>query len=455
MNTFLHCFYLHAYLMIVDICAYVVVVLITDTMSSSESGLSDTVDPMAIVSDDESVPDPEIFTSDIENDDDDDFQLFVLPDFGDDIPHADGLPDEDTFFIPIPDQDHIILGHPDDEHAMVPILAPLPLAAFPLEDLPFDAMSDDDIDLFIEGPPEDAQGDGAPVDDFIGVPLIEIPIIEISSDHSGPDSFESVSSTTLHALGLQRYPTDSDSDMAMSAAPVPPQDFEFDDEFDPDIDPEHEIDFVPDDQLFDVPADLEPIPADLELAPTDPEPMLAPDPIPAPDPLPEHDPVPVGIPVVAPLVPDPIPAAADHAPFADQIDPRYAFTRNGWIEDDDDMPPFVEPVTPPPAPTHAPVDVAPFHPHVSDTHRTDLPITFLQDIPPPRPGEGPSRGRSAQPASWPCSTRVNRISFHATVHTCHSFCFCTIRRATHMVSAKHYASLRSIPSFTLHWLHEG
>ncbi|KAF5816101.1 hypothetical protein HanXRQr2_Chr03g0130621 [Helianthus annuus] len=351
----------------------------TDTMSSSESELSDTIDPMAIVSDDEIVPDPEIFTSDTESSDDDDFQPFALPNFGDDIPHADGLPDEDPFFIPIPDQDLIILRHPDDEHAVVPILAPLPLAAFPLEDLPFDAMSDDDVDLFIEGPPEDAQGDGAPVDDVVVVPLVEIPIIEISSDHSGPDSFESVSSTTLHALGLQRYPTDSDSDTAMSAAHVPPQDFEFDDE------PGHEIDFVPDDQLFDVPADL-------ELAPADPEPMLAPEPIPAPDPLPKHDPVPI----VAPLLPDLIPAPADHAPFADQIDPRYAFTSNGWTEDDDDIPPFVEPVTPPL--THARVDVALFHPHVSDAHHTDLPITFLQDIPPPRPGEGPS---SQQPGHVP------------------------------------------------------
>ncbi|XP_035834054.1 SH3 domain-containing protein C23A1.17-like [Helianthus annuus] len=345
-------------------------------MSSSESELSDTIDPMAIVSDDEIVPDPEVFTSDTESSDDDDFQPFALPDFGDDIPLADGLPDGGLFLVPIP--------------------APLPLVAFPLEDLPLDAMSDDDIDLFIEGLPEGAQGDGVPVDDVVVVPLIEIPIIEISSDHSGPDSFESVSSTTLHALGLQRYPTDSDSDTAMSAAPV--QDFEFDDEFDPDIDPEHEVDFIPDDQLFDIPANLEPIPADPELAPADPEPMPAPEPIPAHDPLPEHDPVPVGIPVVAPPLPDPILAPVDHPPFAAQIDPRYAFTHNGWIEDDDDLPFFVTPITPPPAPTHAPVDIAPFHPHVSDTHRTDLPITFLQDIPPPRPGEGPS---SQQPSHIP------------------------------------------------------
>ncbi|XP_021997775.1 pollen-specific leucine-rich repeat extensin-like protein 1 [Helianthus annuus] len=244
-------------------------------------------------------------------------------------------------------------------------------------------MSDDDIDLFIEGLPKGAQDDGVPVADVIAVPLVEIPVVEISSDRSGPYSFESVSSTTLHALGLQHYPTDSDSDTAMSAAPVSPQDFEFDDEFDP---------------PFEAPVDPDVIPADPELAPVDPEPMIAPEPIPAHDPLPEHDPVPVDIPVVAPPLPDPIPVLVDHAPFAAQIDPRYAFTRNGWIEDDDDLPPFVRPVTPPPTPTHAPADIAPFHPHVFDIHRTDLLVTFLQDIPPPRPGEGPS---SQQPSHIP------------------------------------------------------
>ncbi|MFS7945950.1 hypothetical protein Hanom_Chr06g00530241 [Helianthus anomalus] len=92
---------------------------VTNTMSSSESGLFDTVDPMAIVSDHEINPKPEIFTSDTESDpemmsdDNDDFHLFVLPDFGNDVPHADGIPDEDPFLIPIPVQGHLILGHPD------------------------------------------------------------------------------------------------------------------------------------------------------------------------------------------------------------------------------------------------------------------------------------------------------------------------------------------------------
>ncbi|XP_035834298.1 cell surface glycoprotein 1-like [Helianthus annuus] len=306
------------------------------------------------------------------SDDDDDFQPFALPDFSEDVPHADGLPDEDPFLIPIPDQDHLILGHPDGEHVVVLILAPLPLAAFPLEDLPFDDLSDDDVDLFIDGPPEDVQGDGVPAEDVIVVPFVEIPIIE-------------------------HYPSDSDTDTALSAAPTPPHDFEFD----------LGLDFDPDDQPVDapadpemIPADPEPIPADPELVPAPiptPEPMpAAPEPIPAPEPLPDFDPVPFGIPDVAPLIPHPIPAPADPTAFADQIDPRYAFTYNGWIDDDDDVPPFVEPVTPLHAP--APIDAALFHPIVSDIYRTDLPITFLQDIPPPRPGEGPS---SQQPGHDP------------------------------------------------------
>ncbi|KAJ0735506.1 hypothetical protein HanPI659440_Chr11g0432881 [Helianthus annuus] len=364
------------------------------TMSSSDSGVSDTIDPMAIVSDDEIATDPEVFTSDTTSDDDDDFQPFALPEFGDDIPLADGLPGEDLLL-----------------------------------------------------------DDGDPVADVIVVLLVEVPVDEVSSDHSGPDSFESVSSTTLHALGLQRYPTDSDSDTAMSAAPVSPQDFEFDDGFDPvflhDFDPEHEIEFVPDDQPFEAPVDpdvdpehevdfipddqLFDVPADLELAPADPEPMIAPEPMPAHDPLPEHDPAPVDIPVVAPPLPDPIPVLVDRAPFATHIDPRYAHTRNGWIEDDDDYPPFVRPVTPPPASVHAPINIAQFHPHESDIHRTDLPVTFLQDIPPPRPGEGPS---SQQPSYIP---PVSAADHFMPQFTHCSFCFRTHGRATDLVSAQHDA----------------
>ncbi|XP_022019265.1 calphotin-like [Helianthus annuus] len=93
-------------------------------------------------------------------------------------------------------------------------------------------------------------------------------------------------------------------------------------------------------------------------------------------------------PVVAPL-PDPVPILFDRAPLATHIDPRYAHTHNGWIDDDDDYPPFV--VAPVSAPVSAPIDVPLFPTHTPDARRTDLPITFLQDIPPPRPGEGSSR----------------------------------------------------------------
>ncbi|KAF5772114.1 hypothetical protein HanXRQr2_Chr13g0572931 [Helianthus annuus] len=73
--------------------------------------------------------------------------------------------------------------------------------------------------------------------------------------------------------------------------------------------------------------------------------------------------------------------------FATHVDPRYAHTRNGWIYDDDDFPPFVVPITPASVPIDAPV----LPTLTADAHRTDLPITCLQDIPLPRPGEGSSR----------------------------------------------------------------
>ncbi|XP_021996624.1 uncharacterized protein LOC110893797 [Helianthus annuus] len=346
--------------------------------SSSESGVSDTLDPVAIVSDDEILPEDEVFTSDTTSSDDDDFQPFALPDFEDDLPLADGF----------------LVG----DLPLAQIRAPIPLAALPVEDLPLDDMSDDDIDLFIEGPPEDDQDGGAPIDDDVAIPFeapvvdasvfpVEAPVVEALSDQSGPDSFESLSSSTLHALGLQRYPTDTDSDTAMSAAPDSPQDFEFGDEFDPDLsddfDPDHEIEFIPEEQPDEAPLPHDPLPVH--------SPILVDVPVVAPPVVgvPVVAPPVVDVPVVAPL-PNPIPVFIDRAPFATHVDPIYAHTRNGWIEDDDDYSPFVRPVTPRLVPVQLPVDVPQFHPHVSDVHRMDLPVTFLQDIPPPRPGEGPS-----------------------------------------------------------------
>ncbi|XP_022009129.1 calphotin-like [Helianthus annuus] len=351
---------------------------------SSSSGVSGIPDPIAVDPDDPMPMDPEIYTSDTDSSDDDGFQPFALPDFGDAVQLADGIPDGDLPLVQIP--------------------APVPLAAFPMADVPLDVVSDDDINLFIEGPPEEDHEGGAPIADDVAIYL-------------------SVSSSTLHAIGLRRYPTESDSDTALSAVPGSPHEFDFDpefeDEFDPvfppDFDPDHENEFIPDDQPLEAP--VVPIdqfldgPADFEMAFVDLEPVVAPEPVIAPDPVLVHDPVLmdaptiappiVDIPIVAPPVadvpiadaplPDPVPAFVDRAPFTTHIDPRYADTRNGWIEDDDDYPPFVLPVTPPVAPISAPINVAPHFPHVSDIHRTDLPITFLQDIPPPHPREGSSR----------------------------------------------------------------
>ncbi|XP_022024488.1 cell surface glycoprotein 1-like [Helianthus annuus] len=243
---------------------------------SSSSRVSD---PVAVDSDDPMYTDSEVHTSDTDSTDEDAFQPFAIPDLGDDIPHADGVPAGDLPLVEIP--------------------APVPHATFPAEDLPHDVESDDDLVLF-EGPPEDHHEGGAQIDE------------EAHSDSSIPDSPESVASS------------------------VPP-----------------------------------PIHADI---PAEPD-------------------------VVAPF-PDPVPLEPDHALFAAHVDPQYADTRNGWIDDDDELPPFVAPVAPVLAPIFAPTDIPPFPPHTTDAplfpthtteaHRTDLPITFLQEIPPPRPGEGPS-----------------------------------------------------------------
>ncbi|XP_022040575.1 proline-rich extensin-like protein EPR1 [Helianthus annuus] len=369
---------------------------------SSSSGVSGILDPIAVDPDDPMPTDPEIYTSDTDSSDDDDFQPFALPDFGDDVQLADGILAGDLPLAEIP--------------------APVPLAAFPMEDLPLDVVSDDDIDLFVEGPPEDDHEGGAPTADDVAIPIAEAPVQEAPSDSPGPDSFESVASASLHDRGMQHYSPDADSDVAMSAAPGSPHEFEFDhefeDEFDPvfppDFDPDHEIEFIPVDQPLEAPVapidQFLDIPADFDMDVADPEPVIAPEPVVVHDPVPVHDPVLddapvvappdmdapaiappiVDLPIIAPILPDSAPVYADHAPFATHIDPRYADTHNGWI-DDDDYPPYVRPITPSHAPISAPSDVAPHFPHVSDIHHTDLPITFLQDIPPPRPGEGSSR----------------------------------------------------------------
>ncbi|KAJ0796269.1 hypothetical protein HanPI659440_Chr04g0160261 [Helianthus annuus] len=177
-------------------------------LSSSESGLSDDHDPMVVVSDDEIAPEPEVFTSDTESDpdmisdDEDDFQPFALPDFGDDIRDADILI-EDVFALPVAVHEQLIIGHHDGEHIVAPILDVVPLVVIPPEDWPFDDLFDDDVDLFMGDHPAGEQGDGE-VDDVVvvDVPPPVVPVTDISSDsslHSIADSFESVTSSALQA----------------------------------------------------------------------------------------------------------------------------------------------------------------------------------------------------------------------------------------------------------------
>ncbi|MFS7987438.1 hypothetical protein Hanom_Chr11g01022691 [Helianthus anomalus] len=202
---------------------------VTGIMSSSKSGLSDTHDPIAVV-----------------------------------------LDDEDPFDIPTHVHDHLIIGHPDGEHIVAPIPDAVPLVVIPPEDWTFDDLFGDDVGLFVDGPPADAQDNGEIDDDVVVVPPHAIPVIELSSKsslHSVLDSFESVSSSALQAAGLQLYATDSDDDTAMSAAPVsparvptPPHDPE------PDLEP----DPVPFSQPDIAPLILDPIPAPPELPHVDP-----------------------------------------------------------------------------------------------------------------------------------------------------------------------------------------
>ncbi|KAM0035710.1 hypothetical protein Hdeb2414_s0015g00449681 [Helianthus debilis subsp. tardiflorus] len=144
-------------------------------MSSSESGLPDADDPMAIGS---RASEPKILTFDKESDpemmsdDDDDVQPFVLPDLGDDLPTTDGILDEDPFVTPTLVHDHLVIDHSDGEHIVAQILTPVPLVVIPLEDLPFDDLIDIDVDWFVNGPSDDAHGDEKLDEDVVAIHLL-------------------------------------------------------------------------------------------------------------------------------------------------------------------------------------------------------------------------------------------------------------------------------------------
>ncbi|MFS7929447.1 hypothetical protein Hanom_Chr04g00332651 [Helianthus anomalus] len=121
---------------VVNICAYAMIIILHVHISSSESGLSKEHDPMVLTSDDEIAQDPEVFTSDTKSDpemiseDVDDFQSFALPDFGDDIPDVDDILIDDVFSLPIPVHDYLIIGHPDGEHLVAHFLMLFPSSPF-------------------------------------------------------------------------------------------------------------------------------------------------------------------------------------------------------------------------------------------------------------------------------------------------------------------------------------
>ncbi|MFS8007024.1 hypothetical protein Hanom_Chr14g01256081 [Helianthus anomalus] len=323
---------------------------VTDTMASSDSGVSDASDPRTYTSDDEMDTDSGVFTSDYTSTDEDDFQPFALPIFGDDVPLADGPPGEDLPLVPVP--------------------APLPFAAVPLGEQLLDAIPDDDIDLLIEGPPEGDQDGGAPMEggaqpvdipvvDPI-VPMIELPDMEVQSDSSASDSFESVASH-IPPLGFGYIPRmDADEGMEIEQPAEAP------------AHPDNPIPAVLVDYQLN-PVVSEPVPV-IDLVPFSDAPVIAPPAVEIPD---------------LALIPDPMAIFDDLAPFATYVDPRYADSSNGWIEDDD-YPSYVVPVTPPPTSTAVPLDAPLFPPSTSDTHHADLPVTFLQDIPLPQLGEGSS-----------------------------------------------------------------
>uniref|UniRef100_A0A251RU77 Uncharacterized protein n=1 Tax=Helianthus annuus TaxID=4232 RepID=A0A251RU77_HELAN len=402
-------------------------VCVTDDMPSSGTRESGTTDPMAIVSDDIVSSEHEVYTSDTTSTDDDDFQPFALPDVV--VEPADG---------------HLVGDLP-----LAVIHAPVPFTAYHVVDMPLDVFSDDDVDLFGEDPLKDDFEGKAHIAAGDLLLLADAPA-QVAPVHSPVlDSFESVASAPSHTQGVQHHSHDTDPDMESSAAPAPAPSFDFDHDVDddsnlvfpPGFDPDHNIESIHLDQPMEDPvAPVDPVfadPADFDMEFDDPEPTMAPEPVAAPDPAleydldhadaptfaPFNDDIPVddhpfvvpllvdehtaidahvdaphvadipADPVLAPL-PDPVPVMFDRAPFATHIDPRYAHTHNGWIDDDDDFPPFVVPVTPPVAPVAAPVlvptDVPLIPTHTTDVHRTDLPITFLQDIPPLRLGEGSS-----------------------------------------------------------------
>ncbi|KAJ0505315.1 hypothetical protein HanRHA438_Chr12g0553061 [Helianthus annuus] len=276
-----------------------------------------------------------------------------------------------------------------------------------------DADADYDVDLFDDEPLEDDIEGEALIADGGLLLLADAPAEESTAHSPVPDSFESLASAPSHTQGAQHYSHASDPDRASSAAPAPSYAFDHDlDEdsdpiFPPGFNPDQYIEFIPLDQPMEDPVDpVDPVDpafadhADFEIEFDDLEPAMAPKPVATPDPVFEHDPVHAGVPIVDPVIADlpvddhPVdapllegdyvvaadqadapssltyPLSPDHALFATRIDPHYSHTQNGWIDADDEHPPFP--------------------PHTTDARHMDFPFSFAQFTTSARPGEGSS-----------------------------------------------------------------
>ena len=104
-----------------------------------KNGLSSIDDPTATATDDETVPAPEIFTSDTESDpdmltkDEDNFQPTELPDFGDELPLLMASLTRIFLSFLIRSTTALPFGHFGGEHLLTPNLDNVPPVDIPSE----------------------------------------------------------------------------------------------------------------------------------------------------------------------------------------------------------------------------------------------------------------------------------------------------------------------------------
>ncbi|KAJ0907103.1 hypothetical protein HanRHA438_Chr07g0294921 [Helianthus annuus] len=209
------------------------------TTSSSDTEVTDTLDPLAIVKNDVIITESEVHTSDTTSTDEDDFQLLSLPSAAAELADSPLAVDRPPVEIP----------------------APIPLAVYPTYNILLDADTDDGVDLFDDEPlKNDVQCEALlAVGDLLL--LADAPAEESPAHPPVPDSFESVASVSSHTLSAQHFSHGTDPDRASSVAPVPSFALDHDVEKDSDpvfpqeFDPDQDIEFIPMDQPMEDPVD--------------------------------------------------------------------------------------------------------------------------------------------------------------------------------------------------------